>query len=73
MATLEDNTKPIIFQEFISYNKGRDIRCLVVGNKLVASMVRKAKAGFKANVHQGTHHLDYHHGCNADDMMTYDD
>lgn len=53
MRTLEDSTKPIIFQEFLAATKGRDLRCVVVGNKLVASMMRIAKSGFKANVHQG--------------------
>jgi len=53
MRTLDDNTKPIIFQEFLAASKGRDLRCFVVGDKLVASMMRIAATGFKANVHQG--------------------
>jgi gamma-F420-2:alpha-L-glutamate ligase len=52
MATL-DTTKPIIFQEFLADTKGRDLRCFVVGDKVVAAMMRIAASGFKANVHQG--------------------
>lgn len=40
-------------QSVCSVCLGRDLRCVVVGNKLVASMMRIAKTGFKANVHQG--------------------
>jgi ribosomal protein S6--L-glutamate ligase len=44
----------ILVQEYIKESKGTDIRCFVVGNKVVASMERKAKEGeFRANVHQG--------------------
>lgn len=44
----------IIIQEFIKDAKGADIRCFVVGDKVVASMKRQAKPGeFRANIHQG--------------------
>ncbi|WP_367606329.1 30S ribosomal protein S6--L-glutamate ligase [Legionella sp. W05-934-2] len=44
----------ILVQEFIEESKGSDIRCLVVGDKVVASMMRQAKEGeFRANIHQG--------------------
>ena len=44
----------ILVQEYIKESKGTDIRCFVVGNKVVAAMERKAKEGeFRANVHQG--------------------
>ena len=43
----------VLAQEFLEATKGRDLRCFVVGDKLVASMMRIAKTGFKANVHQG--------------------
>lgn len=43
-----------LVQEFVEEAKGSDIRCFVVGNKVVASMMRKAKAGeFRANIHRG--------------------
>lgn len=44
----------ILVQEFIKESHGTDIRCLVVGDKVVASIKRQAKEGeFRANVHQG--------------------
>ena len=48
-----DTSRPLIFQEFLSDTKGRDLRCFVVGNRVVAAMMRIAQSGFKANVHQG--------------------
>lgn len=44
----------ILVQEFIEESRGTDIRCFVIGSKVVASMKRQAKEGeFRANVHQG--------------------
>lgn len=44
----------ILVQQFISESHGTDIRCLVVGDKVVAAIKRQAKEGeFRANVHQG--------------------
>ncbi len=44
----------ILVQEFIKEAKGTDIRCFVIGNKVVAAMQRKAREGeFRANVHRG--------------------
>jgi ribosomal protein S6--L-glutamate ligase len=41
-------------QEFIKEAGGADIRCLVVGDKVVASMMRKGKEGeFRSNLHRG--------------------
>jgi len=41
-------------QEFISEAGGSDIRCLVVGGKVVASMKRQGKEGeFRSNLHRG--------------------
>ncbi|KAB7622815.1 30S ribosomal protein S6--L-glutamate ligase [Alkalilimnicola sp. S0819] len=41
-------------QEFIKEAGGSDIRCFVVGEKVVASMMRQAKEGeFRSNVHRG--------------------
>ena len=48
-----DPEMPMIFQEFIKASSGRDIRVVVVGGKVVGSMMRIARHGFKANVHQG--------------------
>ncbi len=44
----------IIVQEYIKESNGEDIRCFVVGNKVVASIKRKAAPGeFRSNLHQG--------------------
>lgn len=43
-----------LVQEFISESQGCDIRCFVVGGKVVAAMMRKAKTGeFRSNLHRG--------------------
>ncbi|MFL5783133.1 MAG: 30S ribosomal protein S6--L-glutamate ligase [Bacteriovoracaceae bacterium] len=43
-----------LVQEFIKESKGRDIRCFVVGDRVVASMMRTAKEGeFRSNLHRG--------------------
>jgi ribosomal protein S6--L-glutamate ligase len=43
-----------LVQEFVKEADGSDIRCFVVGNKVVASMMRKAKDGeFRSNLHRG--------------------
>lgn len=44
----------IILQEYIKEARGEDVRCLVVGNTVVAAMLRKGKEGdFRSNLHQG--------------------
>ncbi|MCA8888586.1 MAG: 30S ribosomal protein S6--L-glutamate ligase [Parvularculaceae bacterium] len=44
----------ILVQEFIKEANGEDIRCLVIGDKVVASMMRKGKEGdFRSNLHRG--------------------
>ncbi len=44
----------ILVQEFIKEAKGADIRCLVVGDKVVAAMKRQSKPGeFRSNIHRG--------------------
>ncbi|MDP5037085.1 MAG: 30S ribosomal protein S6--L-glutamate ligase [Alishewanella sp.] len=44
----------ILVQEYIREANGADIRCFVVGDKIVASMKRQAKAGeFRSNLHRG--------------------
>lgn len=43
-----------LVQEFIGESDGSDIRCLVLGNKVIATMRRTAEPGeFRANIHQG--------------------
>lgn len=44
----------ILVQEFIKEAKGADIRCFVVGDKVVAAMKRQGKEGeFRSNLHRG--------------------
>ena len=44
----------ILIQEFIKEAGGSDIRCLVVGGKVIAAMKRTAQAGeFRSNLHLG--------------------
>ncbi|MEJ0009837.1 MAG: 30S ribosomal protein S6--L-glutamate ligase [Alphaproteobacteria bacterium] len=44
----------ILVQEFIDEAEGRDIRCFVIDDKVVASMQRIAPPGdFRANIHRG--------------------
>lgn len=44
----------ILVQEFIEEAGGADIRCLVVGDKVVAAMKRQGKEGeFRSNLHRG--------------------
>lgn len=44
----------IMVQEYIKESKGADVRCLIVGGKVIAAMERKPKAGdFRSNLHRG--------------------
>ncbi len=44
----------ILVQEFIKEARGSDIRCFVIGDQVVASMMRTAKEGeFRSNLHRG--------------------
>lgn len=44
----------IIVQEFIQESQGSDVRCFVVGDQVVAAMVRKGGAEeFRSNIHRG--------------------
>jgi ribosomal protein S6--L-glutamate ligase len=44
----------ILVQEFVKEANGKDIRCFVVDNKVVGSMMREAAPGdFRANLHLG--------------------
>ena len=44
----------ILVQEFVEEARGSDIRCFVVGNKVIAAMRRVAKEGeFRSNLHRG--------------------
>ncbi len=44
----------ILLQEFVVESRGRDVRALVVGDRVVAAMRRQARTGeFRSNLHRG--------------------
>lgn len=44
----------ILVQQFVKEANGEDIRCIVIGNRVVASMIRRGKKGdFRSNLHRG--------------------
>ncbi len=45
--------KPHLFQEYIASSYGRDVRLNVVGDRVVAAMLRKSDQDFRANVTAG--------------------
>lgn len=54
LSTLWDLGQEILLQEFIAESKGRDVRALVVGDRVVGAMRREARAGeFRSNIHRG--------------------
>jgi len=43
-----------LVQQFVEEANGEDIRCIVVGEKVVATMMRRGKEGdFRSNLHRG--------------------
>ena len=50
---------PFIMQEFIAFSKGRDIRIQVVGDEVVACVLRENASDFRANVTNGGHMVPY--------------
>src|SRR5882724_8895649 len=54
LGTLWDLGQEILLQEFVSESRGRDIRALVVGDRVVGAMRREARRGeFRSNLHRG--------------------
>lgn len=54
IEAFKDLNANILVQEFIKEADGADIRCVVVGGKVVASMKRQAAKGeFRSNLHRG--------------------
>ncbi|MBU2643954.1 RimK family alpha-L-glutamate ligase [bacterium] len=54
VETLQSTKQNVLIQKFVAESKGRDIRCLVVGGKVVAAMRRTAVGDeFRSNVHRG--------------------
>ena len=42
-----------MYQKYIGYKKGVDVRIIVIGGKYFAAMTRKNENGFRSNVAQG--------------------
>lgn len=54
IETLRELDAYFLIQEFIKEADGQDVRCFVVGDKVVGSMVRTAAEGdFRSNLHRG--------------------
>jgi ribosomal protein S6--L-glutamate ligase len=54
LETLCSMGQEVLLQEFIRESRGRDVRALVVGGKVVAAMRRSAPRGeFRSNLHRG--------------------
>lgn len=54
LETLTQAEVPVLLQDFIEEANGADIRCFVIGNKVVAAMQRIGQNGeFRANFHRG--------------------
>jgi ribosomal protein S6--L-glutamate ligase len=54
LHTLWSLGQNILIQEFVAESEGRDVRALVLGDRVVAAMRRTARVGeFRANLHRG--------------------
>lgn len=54
LGTLHDLGQELLLQEFVAEAKGRDVRALVVGGRVVGAMQRAARRGeFRSNLHRG--------------------
>lgn len=54
IETLQSTNQNVLIQRFIEESRGRDIRALVVGDRVVAAMRRTARDDeFRSNVHRG--------------------
>ncbi len=49
----ENKGAPLLFSKFIEESKGRDVRVYVVGEKVVAAMLRENKNDFRSNIAVG--------------------
>ncbi|MDH3471693.1 MAG: RimK family alpha-L-glutamate ligase [Acidimicrobiia bacterium] len=54
IETLQSTKQNVLIQRFVAESKGRDIRAIVVGDRVVAAMRRRAQGEeFRSNVHRG--------------------
>lgn len=54
IETLHGTNQQVLIQRFVKESRGKDIRALVVGDRVVAAMRRRAQGDeFRSNVHRG--------------------
>jgi len=54
IETLHGTNQQVLIQRFVKESKGKDVRALVVGDRVVAAMRRRAQGDeFRSNVHRG--------------------
>ena len=54
LDTLWTLGQEILLQELVAESRGKDVRALVIGDRVVAAMRRTARAGeFRSNIHRG--------------------
>ena len=54
IETLQSTKQNVLIQKFVAESKGRDIRAIVIGDRVVAAMRRVAQGQeFRSNVHRG--------------------
>lgn len=54
IETLHSSQQNVLIQQFVAESRGRDIRAMVVGDRVVAAMRRTAQGDeFRSNVHRG--------------------
>ena len=54
IETLHSTNQNVLIQKFVAESRGRDIRALVVGDRVIAAMRRTANGDeFRSNVHRG--------------------
>nr|WP_243752135.1 RimK family alpha-L-glutamate ligase [Leucobacter weissii] len=54
IETLHSTRQNVLIQRFVAESRGRDVRALVVGDRVVAAMRRRASGDeFRSNVHRG--------------------
>ena len=54
IETLHGTNQQVLIQRFVTESKGKDVRALVVGDRVVAAMRRRAQGDeFRSNVHRG--------------------
>ena len=54
IETLQSTRQNVLIQRFVAESRGRDVRALVVGDRVVAAMRRHAQGEeFRSNVHRG--------------------